>query len=105
MLVTALAQLRLATSLLTGRPVPGWALSSLISAAVATRREFGELDASAADAVAGPALDAGARRDLQLRRFRAQAQRAAATPYYRPLFAGLGLEPERLTWEEIAGLP
>lgn len=105
MLVTALAQLRLAAPHLTGRPVPGWALSALIAAAAATRQEFGVLGADAASSIAGPALDARTQRDLQLRRFRAQAQRAAATPYYRPLFAKLGREPAKLTWEEIAGLP
>ncbi len=105
MLATALAQMRLAFALLRGRPVPPWALSALISAAVATRQEFGDFGTDAVDAVAGPALDAETQRDLQLRRFRAQARRAAATPYYERLFQGLGLDPGKLTWEEIAGLP
>jgi phenylacetate-coenzyme A ligase PaaK-like adenylate-forming protein len=105
MLGTAIAQLRFAVALLRGRPVPGWVLSALIDAAIATRREFGELGAGAAEAVAGPALDPEARRELQLRRFRGQAKRAAATPYYAPRFAAPGLDPGKLTWEEIAAFP
>jgi phenylacetate-coenzyme A ligase PaaK-like adenylate-forming protein len=105
MLATALAQLRLAAAMLTGRAVPGWVLASLIDAAIATRREFGALGADAAEAVAGPALDAAAQREVQLRRFRSQARRAAATPYYRSRFPDLGLDPGQLTWEQIAALP
>jgi phenylacetate-coenzyme A ligase PaaK-like adenylate-forming protein len=105
MLATALAQLRFAVALLTGRPIPAWALSGLIAGALATRREFGPLGSDAAETIAGPALDAAAQRDLQLRRFRGQARRAVATPYYAPRFADLGLEPGKLTWEQIAALP
>lgn len=105
MLATAVAQLRLALALATGRAVPSWALSSLITAAVATRREFGELGLAAADVASGPALDAETRREVQLRRFRAQAKRAVATSYYARRFAELGLDPATLTWEQIAALP
>jgi phenylacetate-CoA ligase len=105
MLATAVAQLRLVLALATGRAVPGWVLSSLIAAAVATRQEFGDLGPAAAEAVAGPSLDADTRREVQLRRFRAQANHAAATPYYRLLFAELGLDPAKLTWAQIAALP
>lgn len=105
MLGTAIAQLRFAIALLQGRPVPQWALSALIAAASATRQEFGELGAGAAEAVAGPALDADAQRELQLRRFRGQAKRAAATLYYAPLFKDLGIDPGKLTWEQIAAFP
>ena len=80
-------------------------LSALISAAGATRQEFGALGSDAAEAVTGPALDADTQREVQLRRFRAQARRAAATLYYGPLFQTLGRNPGKLTWEEIAGLP
>src|SRR3954469_9204569 len=105
MLATALAQLRLAFALLRGHPVPAWVLSALISAAGATRQEFGALDADAAAALAGPALDADTQREVQLRRFRTQARRAAAAPYYGQLFQNLGPHLGKLAWEEIAGLP
>ena len=96
MLATAVAQIRLAFALLRGRPVPAWALSALIDAAVATRHEFGALGTGAAEAVTGPTLDPETQREVQLRRFRAQARRAAAAPYYGQLFHNLGLEPGKL---------
>jgi phenylacetate-CoA ligase len=105
MFVTALAQVRLALALATGSAVPAWVLSSLIAAARETRREFGELGHEATEAVAGPALDADTRREVQLRRFRAQAKRAAATPYYARFFQDLAIDPAKLTWEQIAALP
>jgi len=105
MLVTALAQLRLALALMTGRSVPGWALSSIIAAAVATCDEFGDLGTEATEAVSGPVLDPAMQRDLQLRRFRAQAKRAAATPYYQRRVAELGFDPGSLTWDQIAAFP
>jgi phenylacetate-coenzyme A ligase PaaK-like adenylate-forming protein len=105
MLGTAAAQLRLAFALLTGRPIPPWTLSALTDAAIATRREFGEIG-GAAEAIAGPALDETTRREVQLRRFRRQAALAATeTAYYRRLFAPLGLDPGALTWEAMARVP
>ena len=101
MLATAVAQMRLAVALPRGRPIPAWALSALISAAVATQQEFGALVTGATETMTGPALDADTQREVQLRRFRAQARRATATPYYGPLFQTLGLNPGKLTWEEI----
>ena len=106
MLATAAAQLRLAASLVLGRPIAAWSLDRLIDAAGATRREFGPPDQDAADSLAGPPLDEAMRREMQLRRFRAQASRAAReTAYYGPLFARLGLDPARLRHEDIARLP
>jgi hypothetical protein len=58
MLATALAQLRFAVALLTGRPIPSWALAGLITGAVATRQEFGPPGRDAAEAMTGPMLDA-----------------------------------------------
>ncbi|MGH2561688.1 MAG: phenylacetate--CoA ligase family protein [Thermomicrobiales bacterium] len=106
MLVTALAQTRFATALITGRPIPAWALDRLIAAARDTQREFGAIGAEGADAVTGPALDPETRRAMQLRRFRTQAQRAAReTAYYGRLFAALGLDPGTLEWDDIDRLP
>ena len=106
MLETGLAQLRSAYSLALGKPFALWSLEWLIGALHATRREFGTISSEAAAAVTGPALDDGTRRELQLRRFRAQAVRAAhATPYYEALFKQSGLDPRRLSYAEIARIP
>ncbi len=106
MLIAALAQLRLAASVAFGVPLAPWALDRLVDALLATRREFGAAAPAGADLLTGVALDDETRRDLQLRRFRQQAGRGAReTAYYGRLFAGLGLDPGRLTPEDLARLP
>src|SRR4051794_21189346 len=106
MLDTAVAQFRLAIALLTGRPIPSWALSTLIAGARATRHEFGTIGADGTQAALGPTLDATTGREVQLRRFRAQATRSARdTAYYGAVFADLGLDPGKLSWNDVARLP
>ena len=106
MLAAAFAQLRLALSLVTGRPIPAWTLDRLIVAGRDTVREFGQIDQDGAQSISGPALDEATRREMQLRRFRSQAKRAATgTAFYEPRFADLGLDPGKLTWADIARLP
>jgi phenylacetate-CoA ligase len=105
-LLTSLAQLRFAAALGFGRPIPGWALDRIIDAALASRREFGPIGADGSEAIAGSALDEATQREVQLRSFRAQARRAAReTSYYAPLFAGRGLDPGKLTWDDVVNLP
>jgi phenylacetate-coenzyme A ligase PaaK-like adenylate-forming protein len=81
----------------------------LVEAVGATEREFGPaaLGTEAASALGGPVLDEATRQDMQLRRFRGQAKRAARqTRHYRRLFAKLGIDdPVRLTQAEIARIP
>ena len=106
MLLTAVAQLRLAASVAFGVPLAPWSLDRLVDALLATRREFGAVAAEETDLLTGAALDDETRRDLQLRRFRQQAGRGAReTAYYGRLFAGLGLDPARLTPADVARLP
>lgn len=105
-LITAVAQLRFATSLVFGRPFSPWALERLIDALQATQQEFGALNADSIDQLAGPGFDADDRREIQLRRLRTQCRRAAQeTDYYQPLFAQLGLDPARLTYPDFTRLP
>ena len=106
MLLTAVAQLRLAASVALGVPFAPWALDRLVDALLATRREFGAVAPAGAELVTGAALDDATRREAQLRRFRQQAVRGAReTAYYGHRFAGLGLDPGRLTPEDLARLP
>jgi len=109
MLLTGLAQLRLAASVGFGTPFALWSLDRLVDALLATRREFGAGaggGAAETELLTGPALDEATRRDLQLRRFRQQATRGAReTAYYGRRFAGLGLDPGRLTYADVARLP
>lgn len=51
-------------------------------------------------------LDVDTRREIQLRRFRKQASRAAQeTAYYTDLFAQLDIDPAQLRFEDIARIP
>lgn len=102
---TALAQLRFGASVAFGLPFAPWSLDWLIDGLLATRREFGGLEADGGEILDGPDLDADMLRDLQTRRFRAQARHALDTPYYRALFAAEGLDPARLTGDDIPRLP
>ena len=105
-LVTALAQLRFAASLVFGVPFTMWSLDRLIDGIRETQREFGAVGSEGVELVEGPALDDETRADMQLRRFRTQAARAAReTDYYPPVFERLGLDPARLRAEDITRIP
>jgi phenylacetate-CoA ligase len=106
MLETALGQLRFAASILFGVPFDLRSLERLVDALRETHREFGAIGSEAGELIGGPALDEATRREVQLRRFRAQAVRGAReTAYYRRLFQRLGLDPARLRHEDIPCLP
>ena len=77
MLDTVYAQLCLAASLTFGLPFDVRSLERTVDALLDTRREFGHVGAEARDHIGGPKLDERTRRELQLRRFRAQAVRGA----------------------------
>lgn len=102
---TALAQLRFGASIAFGLPFAHWSLDWLIDGLLATRREFGAIGAEGAQMLDGPDLDADMLRDLQTRRFRAQARHALDTPYYRALFEAEGLDPARLAFDDIRRIP
>jgi phenylacetate-coenzyme A ligase PaaK-like adenylate-forming protein len=107
-LETAIAQLRFAYSLALGRPFHTPSLEHLISAVRETRREFGPtaVGAEGAELIGGPSLDESTRKDMQLRRFRAQARRAAReTAYYHKLFSARDVDPARFNHADIARVP
>lgn len=102
----ALAHVRYAWSMLTGRPFHLASMERLVDTLLETRAEFGEIRSDDMSALGAPALDAATTRDLQVRRLRKLARRAEnETPYYRGLFTRLGLEPGRLAWDDIAAIP
>jgi phenylacetate-coenzyme A ligase PaaK-like adenylate-forming protein len=106
MIEAAFTQLRFAASILFALPFDLRSLDRLVEGILATQREFGALGADGAEFLSGPELDEESRRDLQLRRLRAQAGRAAReTTYYRRQFDRLGLDPARLTHQDISLLP
>lgn len=106
MLETAVAQLRFGASLAFGAPFHLKSMERIVSAMRATRDEFGALGSDAGEMLAGPRLDGEMRREIQLRRFRKQALRAAReTPYYEQRLAACDVDLARLRWEDIARLP
>lgn len=106
MIETGLAQLRFAASIVFGTRFSLRSLDRLIASLRDTQHEFGAIGAEGAELLGGPTLDDETRRAMQLRRFRAQAVRAAReTTYYRHLFERFDLDPARLRYEEISHLP
>jgi phenylacetate-CoA ligase len=88
------------------RPFSAWSLDRLFEAVKETEREFGTIDAEGVELLSGPTLDDETRREVQLRRFRTQAKRAARQcVYYEDLFERLGLDPARISFEDIARIP
>jgi phenylacetate-CoA ligase len=105
MIETIPAQLRYVCSLAFGARLHTRSLDRLVTALLAAREEFGAVGRDAAEALRGPPLDDAARREVQIRRFRKQAQLAARTPYYRRLFAELGVDPRKMRWADVEALP
>jgi phenylacetate-coenzyme A ligase PaaK-like adenylate-forming protein len=93
---TAAAELSVAASRTFGTPFDLRALEELLDAMLRGETTL----------LPRPKLDDESRRAVDLRRFRLQAERAAAqTAYYGDLFGRLAVDPSRLTWQEIAELP
>jgi phenylacetate-CoA ligase len=106
MIETALAQLSFAASILFGRPFSLRSLDRIIDAMLDTYREFGSIGSEGKEMLQDPALDEETRREMQLRRFRKQAARAARhTRYYGGLFERIGIDPERMKYEDIRRIP
>jgi phenylacetate-coenzyme A ligase PaaK-like adenylate-forming protein len=106
MLGTAVAQLRLAASMALGLPLAPWALDWLLRAALATQHEFGASGSDRQPLLSPPRVDEAIQRDVQHRRFRAQAKRAARhTAYYQRLFSELDVDWSRLDDQTIACIP
>jgi phenylacetate-CoA ligase len=105
MIETVPAQLRYVCSLAFGARLHPKSLDRLVTALLAAHEEFGAVGRDAAEALRGPPLDDVARREVQIRRFRKQAQLAARAPYYRRLFAELGIRARKMRWADVDALP
>jgi phenylacetate-coenzyme A ligase PaaK-like adenylate-forming protein len=106
MLETLAAQLRYTASVVFGLPFSARSLDRLVDALLATYHEFGAVAPEGAELLGGPVLDEETRREMQLRRFRAQASRAAReTVFYGRLFEQHGLDPTRLHYDDIPRIP
>jgi len=106
MLDVAVAQIRVALSIATGRRLNIRALDRLLDGMLATRFEFGMIGAEGAQALGGPPLDDEVRQKVALRRFRTVARRAAdRTRYYSRLFTEQAIDPATMSWDDVRRLP
>ena len=106
MFETAFAQLRYAASVIFAIPFDLRALDRLVDGVLDTHREFGMLGSDSAEFLGGPELDEESRIEIQLRRFRMQAVRAACeTDFYKNHFDNLAIDPTQLKHEDIRRIP
>jgi phenylacetate-CoA ligase len=106
MLETAFANLRFGASMLFGVPFHRQSLDRIVKGMQATIEELGALGDEANALLGGPALDEETRYDIQGRRFRSQALRAAReTAYYPEVLDKAGIDPAKLTYKDIARVP
>ncbi len=106
MLDTGIRQIRMARSLIWGRPISTENVRRLVGDALRTLEEFGEPGDDVQQLLDGPYADPNLRESFQTRALRRTAIRAASvTPFYRDLFAEADLAPDKLTLEELPRLP
>lgn len=106
MFETGVRQLRLALAMVWGRPLNVGVLTGLVDDALATLREFGEPGDDVGQLVDGPFADPTVRRDLTERALRRTARRlVGVSPFYAQRFAAAGVDPRRLTVDNLGELP
>ncbi len=106
MLRTAAGQMRFGASIGLGASFSARSLERLVASVAESMEEFGALGPGGDEFLGGPTLDPQTRREVQTRRFRTQAVHAAGhTAYYARLFRNLGVEPKKLSFEDIRDLP
>jgi phenylacetate-coenzyme A ligase PaaK-like adenylate-forming protein len=106
MLDTGIRQLRMARSLIWGRPISADNVRRLVGDALKTLEEFGEPGDDVQQLLDGPFADPELRRSFQTRALRRTAARAASlTPFYREIFEGASVAPDRLTLEDLPSVP
>ena len=106
MLDTGIRQLRMARSLIWGRPISAENVRRLVGDALRTLEEFGAPGDDVQLLLDGPYADPELRRSFQTRALRRTAVRAASLcPFYRELFARADVAPDRLTLEDLPSVP
>lgn len=106
MFETGVRQLRMAMSMIWGRPFNTDSLTRLVADAVATVTEFGELGLEAREVIETPFADDADRVDHADRSLRRTARRLAElSPFYAELFAASGFQVRTADSTTVLGLP
>jgi phenylacetate-CoA ligase len=106
MFETGVRQLRLAMSMVRGKPIDARNVERLIGDALATLAAFGSPGDDLQQMLDGPFSDPQARRAFQEQALRRTARRLGRlSPQYRALFAAADLPARGLTLEDMARIP
>ncbi|MDQ1402916.1 MAG: hypothetical protein QOG03_1232 [Actinomycetota bacterium] len=106
MFQTGVRQMRMAMSMVWGRPISPRNVERLVEDALETLATFGAPGDDVQQLLEGPFSDPKVREDFQTRGLRRTARRLAkVSPYYRRLFDDNGIEPDRLTPERMSSIP
>jgi len=106
MFETGVRQLRLATSMVRGKPIDARNVERLIGDALATLTAFGSPGDDLQQMLDGPFSDPQARRAFQEQALRRTARRLGQrSPYYRAMFDSIGLQTQGLELEAMARIP
>jgi phenylacetate-CoA ligase len=106
MFETGVRQLRMAVSMVSGRPINPGNVERLVADAVATVAAFGSAGEDFQELLDGPFSDPEARRSFQEQALRRTARRLARlSPHYRARFASIDLDPKALALEDLPRIP
>ncbi|MEA2194134.1 MAG: hypothetical protein QOG42_568 [Solirubrobacteraceae bacterium] len=106
MFETGVRQLRLAMSMVSGRPINARNVERLIGDALATLDAFGSPGDDLQEMLDGPFSDPQARRAFQEQALRRTARRLGErSPHYRAMFDSIGLQTKGLELEAMAQIP
>ena len=102
----ASAELSMIASRVLGLPYSHDALRVILDALLAAYRGQSSRKPDGSDLLKSPKLDDATLSEVLLRRLRVQATRAAQqTAYYAALFSEHGINPDRLTWDDMGRIP
>src|SRR5581483_5153628 len=106
MFETGVRQLRMAISMVWGKPINPRNIERLVEDALKTLQEFGTPGDDVQTLLEGPFSDPTARREFQNRALQRTARRLArVSPYYQQLFAEHSIDPARLTVKTMTSVP
>ena len=106
MFETGIRQFRMAMSMVWGKPINPRNVERLVEDALRTLEEFGVPGDDVQQLLDGPFTDPTSRKEFQNRALQLTARRLARrSPYYQQLFAAHGIDPDKLTVDDMPRVP